>query len=41
MQELNLELQCERWRHLQWRFLNCRLEEAMAVAKPKVSVHTS
>ncbi|KAA6422752.1 MAG: hypothetical protein FRX49_07287 [Trebouxia sp. A1-2] len=35
VEELNLELQCERWRHLQWRFLNCRLEEAMAVAKPK------
>ncbi|KAL0047967.1 hypothetical protein WJX82_004464 [Trebouxia sp. C0006] len=35
IEELNLELQCKRWRHLQWRFLNCRLEEAMAVAKPK------
>ena len=31
-----MQLQCERWRHLQWRFLNCKLEEAMLAAKPKV-----
>lgn len=36
LQEANLLLQCERWQHLQWRFLNCKLEEAMATAKPKV-----
>ena len=36
LQEANLQLQCERWRHLQWRFLNCKLEDAMVAAKPKV-----
>ena len=36
LQELSMRLQCERWRHLQWRFLNCKLEDAMAAATPKV-----
>ena len=41
LQEANMQLQCERWRHLQWRFLNCRLEDAIVAAKPKVSSRIS
>ena len=38
LQELQLQLQCARWRHQQWRCLNHKLDEAMRAAQPKVSM---
>ena len=37
LQEKAMKLQCLRWQHLQWLFLNCKLEEAMHHTQPKVS----
>lgn len=36
-----MKLQCMRRQHLQWLFLNCKLEEAMQHTQPKVGLQNS